>query len=389
MDRLRIALTCNVSPWSAYSGGGQQATHHLAEALVRAGHDVHVVYTAAPWERVRPDQPPRYWVHWATFFGWRAQRRSPLRPLNAVSVALTLRALHEEAPLDVVHANGEEGALLPLLPFRDRVRFVVTPRYPHYPNALMELRPLRRGLLHAWLWLAHTEYALFGRALRAADVVCATSRSGGRLVQRVFDVADERLRVIPNGVADDFLETRWTPPPSGAPLLFFGKLEDDKGVDTLLEALARLERPGLRAVVVGRGGAERRLREVARYHHLADRVRFVPWAAPRDLALRIAGARAVVLPSRFDVAGNTVAEAMAVGAPVVTTRTGSLPELVEPDRTGLLVPPDDPVALRDAIAALLDDPALAARLGAAARERVRDRSWDAVAARHEELYRAA
>ena len=108
---MRILLTCNFSPWSPYSGGGQRSTHELATALCREGHDVSVVFTRTPWEHF--DVPSvEYRLHWASFFGLRSRRAALLRPLNALSVLSAVKTLHREQPLDVVHGNGEEVVLV-------------------------------------------------------------------------------------------------------------------------------------------------------------------------------------------------------------------------------------------------------------------------------------
>lgn len=84
---MRIALTCNYSPWSGYSGGGQHSTHQLASALVGLGHDVTVVWTGVPGEALRPHARPPYRERFARFVGSSARRAAPLRPLNALTVA--------------------------------------------------------------------------------------------------------------------------------------------------------------------------------------------------------------------------------------------------------------------------------------------------------------
>lgn len=383
---MRIVLTCNYSPWSAYSGGGQRSTHQLASALAHAGHEVHTIYTRTPWERIEPAETPPYSIHWATLFDVKSRSNAPFRPLSAFSVARIVARLHREAPLDVVHANGEEGALIGRLRDRRSFCFVVTPRYPSYPDAIFERRPGRRQLERVMLWLRHPKYPQIGVALRAADRVCPASRDAADNVQRAFDVAPERITIVPNGVAPAFLEQAWAPPAGDAPLLFFGRLAEDKGAGRLIDAVAALENPPP-VLVIGRGEQEAELRELAGARGLAGRVRFEPWVSPPELARHIAGARLVVLPSRFESFGNVMVETMAVGAPLISTRAGSIPEVVEDGRTGLLVPPDDTAALRDAIAELLADPERAARLGSAGRERVRALySWDATARRYLDIY---
>lgn len=383
---MRIVLTCDYSPWSAYFGGSQRSTHQIASALANAGHDVHVVYTRSPLERIEPDVPPPYHVHWATFYDVKSRCPAPLGALSAVSVARTVARLHDQSPVDAVHANGEEGALIGRLRGRRGFCFVVTPRYSSYPDALAENRPGWRQARRAMLWATRPKYPQLGVALRDADRVCPASRSAANRVQRVYRLDPACITIVPNGVGSMFFDVTWAPPGDDAPLLFFGRLDERKGVRVLIDAISGLDgAPPL--LVIGRGDQEGPLRALVRARGLESRVRFEPWASPEELARHIARACMVVLPSRFESFGNAMAESMAVGAPLISTRGGSIPEVVEDGRTGILVPPDDPVALRRAMVELLAQPERAARLGAAGRERVRAMfRWDVTARRYLEIY---
>ena len=102
---------------------------------------------------------------------------------------------------------------------------------------------------------------------------------------------------------------------------------------------------------------------------------------PRALADRYRNAAVVVCPSHTEGFGVVCAEAMAHGKPVVASATGGLANLVVDGETGILVPPGDVCALREAVERLLADPHLRQRLGAAARKRIRTHySWDSVTA---------
>jgi len=380
---MRIALTCNFSPWSPYSGGGQRSTHALATALVREGHDVSVIFTRTPWERFAVPEV-EYQLRWAGFFGLKSRRAAPLRPLNALSVLAAMKALHHERALDVVHGNGEEVVLAATWGRQAGVTVVTTPRYPNYPAALLDPRGASRaGRLR--IAITDTKYPLLGRAARASHWCCPTSEHAARLVERALGVDPAKLRVIPNGVSDAFFQHAWTRPNS-APLFFFGRLAHDKGLDTLLQALARA--PGERTLtVVGRGDQGPALKRMAHDLGVEGRVFWRDWLDESELALELSRAKLAVLPSRHESFGNAMAEAMAVGTPLVSTRAGSIPEIVEHEVTGLLVPPDDPDALHQAITRLEHDTELADRVGAAGRERVRANfSWQAVARRYLELY---
>ncbi|HEY2734224.1 MAG TPA: glycosyltransferase family 4 protein, partial [Polyangiales bacterium] len=120
---------------------------------------------------------------------------------------------------------------------------------------------------------------------------------------------------------------------------------------------------------------------------LGARVHFLTWLDAADLAQLVRRASFAVLPSFEESFGNTMAEAMALGVPVISTRAGSIPEIVEHDRTGLLVTPGNGAELGSAIGALAGDVALRQRLGAAGRAFVANElSWEATAHRFERIY---
>jgi len=377
---MHIALTVNYSPWSPYSGGGQRSTHSLACALSRAGHRVDVVYTRPPWERVRTPARLPYRVHWATLPAVRSRRGAALRPLSSFSVAAKL----EEIKPEVVHANGEEAALVALHRKAFDGPFVVTPRYPSFPDAMGDgsWRRVAGRLKHL---LRHPKYAALGVALSGADRACPTSHDAASTLNRVFGTRPQRMRVVPNGVERIYFEHRWSPP-AHERLLYFGRFAEEKGVFDLLGALGRMKDPPP-TTFVGRGDALVGMRARAQTLGLRPRVEFVDWASPARLCERIASASLVVVPSWEESFGNTVAEAMAVGAPLVTTTAGAIPELVEHDRTAVMAPAKDPAALAAAIERVRAEPSLAQQLGTRARAVARSRfTWDEVAASYTKVY---
>jgi len=389
---MRLLLTVNFSPWSPYSGGGQWSTHNLACALAARGHAVTVVYTRALAERFGPSEPVPYTIVWAAFAGIRSRRQAPLRPLNALSVARSVSRLCSTERIDAVHGNGEEAAALGRLRDRHRFAFVVTPRFPDYPAPMLRRQGPTR-LERVQLALGHAKYLALGRAVRAADWVCPTSASAASMVRRAYNISSERTRVIPNGVAQPFMEAhRAERVCDDAPLVFFGRLAEGKGVDTLLDALGQLRSTGAvvpRTLIIGRGDCRPALERQAEALGVATRVEFVDWMSPSSLAKHLAGAAAAVLPSREESFGNAAAEAMAAGCPIISTRVGAIGEFVDHGRTGTLVEPNQPAALGAAIAALMQNPADARAMAQAGRETIRSRyTWDAIAARFENCYEA-
>jgi glycosyltransferase involved in cell wall biosynthesis len=150
----------------------------------------------------------------------------------------------------------------------------------------------------------------------------------------------------------------------------FGRLVQQTGVDVLLAAFPRVQarHPTARLLIVGDGPLRATLEAQAAALGLGEAVIFTGW---RDDARALMPAcDAVGVPSRWEGFGLVTLEAMGCTRPVIASRVSALPEIVQDGETGLLVPPDDPPALAEAITKLLDDPDRAAALGRAGYERL-------------------
>ncbi|HVM18172.1 MAG TPA: glycosyltransferase family 4 protein [Gaiellaceae bacterium] len=225
------------------------------------------------------------------------------------------------------------------------------------------------------LWGTDVELARRARPLaravlrRARLVVCASSA----LADAARELGAREVRMIPTGVELPEEAREEAEPPE---VLYVGRLSPEKGVLELVEAMRGLD--GARLVVAGDGPLRDRVPEA---------LGFVPHDALGELYRRAA---VVACPSRREGYGMACAEAMAHGKPVVAGAVGGLLDLVADGETGVLVPPGDADALRDALRRLLADAELRRRLGAAARERARERlSLEATAAATIDAYRAA
>jgi glycosyltransferase involved in cell wall biosynthesis len=178
--------------------------------------------------------------------------------------------------------------------------------------------------------------------------------------------------------------------------VFLGRVLPHKGVHFLIEGLP----PGVPLHVIGPetdAAYSARLRELARGTPEKD-VRFQDALPDAEVIARLGRAMALVHPTPVDDSGSAgvhelfglaLVEAMARGCPVVASSAASLPEIVEPERSGLLVPPNDPAAIGRALERLRDDPALWRDLAAGARRRVEERfTWDRVVERCLDAYGA-
>ena len=153
--------------------------------------------------------------------------------------------------------------------------------------------------------------------------------------------------------------------------LFAGRIAPEKGLDVLVEAFRRVEfaRPGAAALTVCGTGDSRTVMPIVRTTRAPELDGKVTWAGHLDdISAVIARADAGVVPSRAPEAfGLAALEFMAAGIPVIASEIGALPEVIGPD--GILVPPEDPAALADAMLRLIDSPELCARLGEAGKRR--------------------
>lgn len=159
-----------------------------------------------------------------------------------------------------------------------------------------------------------------------------------------------------------------------------------KGVETLVQAVARARTPDLRLTIVGDGPDRPAVEALARRLGVSDRMRITGFVSHDRIPGILASADVLVLPSLYEELGTVLLEAMQVGLPAIGSRVGGIPEAIEHEVTGLLVPPGDAVPLAAAIDRVLCDRELAKRLGANARSRAGRYDVDAVAQQVHALY---
>jgi glycosyltransferase involved in cell wall biosynthesis len=171
-------------------------------------------------------------------------------------------------------------------------------------------------------------------------------------------------------------------------LLFVGRLNAQKGIADLIDAMAAVP-ADLSLDIVGDGPDERALRSRAAAHRVDGRVRWHGKLPPSAVASFCRTATAVVMPSHEEGLGLVAAESLLTGTPVIAYRSGGIPDLVSDGTTGILVPPGDVRALAGSITALAGDPARARAMGAAGRAQMVDRFAPAkVAATYAGIYRS-
>jgi starch synthase len=238
-------------------------------------------------------------------------------------------------------------------------------------------------------------------ALTSAAAVVAVSDGMRADVLSVYpEIAPERVRVIRNGIDT----AQYAPDPRTDVLLrhgvdqsrpyvvFVGRITRQKGVPVLLRAAAGFDPSAQLVLCAGAADTAELGAEVsalvAGLQETRSGVIWIPQMLPKAEVIQLLShALAFVCPSVYEPLGIVNLEAMACETAVVASRTGGIPEVVEDGKTGLLVAPDDPASLADAVNTLLGDPGRAAAMGQAGRERaVTEFSWAAVAAQTAALY---
>jgi len=237
-------------------------------------------------------------------------------------------------------------------------------------------------------------------ATAAAAVVAVSDGMRADILTAYPEIYPERIRVIRNGID----ATEYAPDPQtwvldryGIDLarpyvLFVGRITRQKGLPVLLRAAAGLVPEAQLVICAGAADTPALLAEVTDLVNglRASRsgVLWINEMLPKPEVIQLLSHAAVfACPSVYEPLGIVNLEAMACATAVVASRTGGIPEVVADGETGLLVPPDEPEPLADALNALLGDPDRAAAMGQAGRKRaVAEFGWQAIAAQTAELY---
>jgi D-inositol-3-phosphate glycosyltransferase len=241
--------------------------------------------------------------------------------------------------------------------------------------------------------------------LKRSDALVAESPASKQHMVQEYGVDASRVQIIPCGVdttlfrpQDRRQARRVLALPEDAPVvLFVGRLQPLKGLDTLLRAvhLVRQQSPTLQVLIVGGGVGEddpHEAEELGRLQSLAEHLALTPHlvfikAQPQEtLAQYYAAADVFVIPSHYESFGLVVLEAMACGIPVVASRVGGLASTVVHERTGLLAPVGDWHAFAQAIIRILASPMVRDLYGHAGVQRAQNYAWRRVVERNVQLY---
>lgn len=375
--KLRIAhVTATFPP---YRGGTGNVCYHNARELARRGHDVHV-FTAAISGVSGDEQRDGITIH-------------RLRPLLRVGNAPILPGLFTALRgFDVIHLH---------YPFFGGEITTLAARLSHTPLVITYHQDvLLQGVMAA---IERTLRLTAGRlTLRAAARLLFTSRDYGNAsyVRPLLRGREAQIGELPNGVDT----TAFTPGPTDADLRSQHQLSTEdrvallvagldrahyfKGVEVFLQALAQLPRE-IKGVIVGDGDLRASYQATANTLGLSDRVRFAGRVSDADLPRYYRLADVTVLPSvtMGEAFGLVLVESLASARPVIATNLPGVRTVVSQDRDGLLVEPNDPAMLAQALRQILDDSEHSQTMGQAGRAKVESLyDWPQIGARLEAIY---
>ncbi|KQY64152.1 glycosyltransferase family 4 protein [Nocardioides sp. Root140] len=395
---MRVALLSYRS--KPHCGGQGVYIRHLSRELVALGHEVEV-FSGQPYpeldEGVRLTKVPSLDLYREPD-PFRVPKLKEFRDLVDVEEFLTMctagfpepktfskrvaRIIKaRRADFDVVHDNQVLGH--GMVDIMDAgIPLVTTLHHPITFDRRVDLAAApnwrKRLTLRRWYGFLRMQ----GKVARRAVKVLTPSESSARDIVADFGVDPSRIQVIPLG-ADDVFSPPTKPRVPGRIVAMASADAPIKGVHTLLEAFAKLRTErDLELLMVTKPEAGGRTEKLIEKLAIGDAVRFVNGISDAELVEVMGSAELAVVPSLYEGFSLPTAELMACETPLVVSRAGAIPEVVGPD--GLcadLVEPGNVEELREAIAALLDDPERRARMGRAGRERVLQTfSWRAVAA---------
>ena len=178
-----------------------------------------------------------------------------------------------------------------------------------------------------------------------------------------------RVTVIPHPLRQDFLVN--AAPTYQPQIITVGGLNRHKGMDIVIRAFAQVKAPGARLCIVGSGPLEASLKELAGSLRLAERVEFTGSLETDQVIERMNASTALAIGSRMDTSPNVVSEAHAIGLPVIGTRVGGIPEMIDEGTNGYLVDGDDAQTMGERMDRLVSEPETCRRMGEAGREKVR------------------
>ena len=349
--------------------GTEIATYNIARHLAKRGHEVHVV-TSIDKGLPKKSKEQGFHVH---RIGWRK-----VRFLGIISFWLEILLVLSKIEPDIVHSQDINMGMPGLIAKRLLKKpFLVWGRGSdvYLPGSYM--RPLSKLVL------------------RNADAVIALTQDMKTQIQKIYS---REILVIPNGIDIKSFE-KSSREKARAKLrikkkerivTFVGTLRPIKGLEYLVQALNIMGKKGPRVklMLVGDGEEKEHLEGLVGELELEEDVMFIGRVPNEEIPEYMAASDVFVLPSLSEGFPNVVLQAMAAGLPIIASKVGGLPEIIEEGGNGFLVEPKNAAQIADRISQLLEDDELRLKISRNNRRKATQYSWEAVVDRLEEVYQS-
>jgi glycosyltransferase involved in cell wall biosynthesis len=360
---MKIAILVNFFPpkWLA---GTEVATYNLADHLARRGHEVHVI-TSHDAGLPELSEVDGFRVHRITW--------PKIRFIGIVTFWAKICLKMRKIKPDIIHAQNL-GVAIPTL---------TSARILKIPSVVWG-----RG---SDIYLPDRFTRMTSKSiLQNADTVLALTED---MEQKMREICDRDISVVPNGIdlerfkisSGDIKEG------SAKTIIFVGRLHPVKGVQYLIEAMATVHQqmPDVKLIIVGDGAERAMLEELAERLNLSDCIQFAGKVPQESIPRLMHQADVFALSSLSESFGIVNLEAMAAGLPIVATKVGGIPDVVEEGVNGHLVNAKNPDELADRLLVLLQNDEMREEMSTNNREKAELYTWDKVTTKVEKEYQKA
>lgn len=323
-------------------GGAEQVVYSIAKELQRKGHTPFVI-TQVP-RRLSYDDSIYSFPVIRYKRPWSFKLSLAMNPIRK-----TILHLNREHKFDLIHAHMAypSGFIAAELKEKERIPIVITP----HGSDIRETSRYRKSNI-IWKRIIY--------ALDTADAITAISKYMQEIIEKILSKDKGKIRLIPNGIDFEEFNKKIAPPPdlpSEAQtkqryILYIGGIKRRKGVDILIEAAKILKERGLsdlKILIAGDGKEKDKIKELIALYGLNENAKLIGIIQGKGKVYLLQNAAAQVIPSRIEPLGIVALEGMAAGCLVIASAVGGLTDIIEDQKTGILIRPEDPLMLADAI----------------------------------------
>ena len=346
---LKVVIACDTFPPDI--NGASRFAERLAGGLVRRGHEVHIMasaYNSKHGTFTETIDGVQMTVH--RLRSYKLPQHETLRWLWPLSIPSEAARIFREVKPDVVHIQSHliMGRFIVGVAKRMKLRIVATNHI--MPENLIKYSVIIPRFLEAaamrWAWRDA------GRFFAKVDAVTTPTRRAAELLEAATGL--QGVLAISCGIDASKFKNASAPTNTPPRILFLGRLDYEKHIHNLLKAVAKLpENLGVEVELVGKGGEQAYLEELASELGIRDRVHFYGHISEEDLPKAYERCTVFAMPSIAELQSIATMEAMASGRPVVAADAMALPHLVHHGDNGYLFPPDDIDAFADRLKTVL------------------------------------